>query len=86
MSDVTFSHVLEMVTIGCFPAVKDVDHVLSPYLLCRQDLTIQQGSFIWGVRVVVPPKLHPFILKELHSHTKGMWEHKEYGYAMWIRC
>lgn len=72
MSDVTFSHVPGMVTIGCFPAAKDVDHVLSPYLLCRQHLTIQQGSFIWGVRVVLPPKLHHFILKGLHGHTKGV--------------
>lgn len=72
MSDHVLSHIQEMVSSGCFPAAKDTDEELSPFLLRRHDLPIQQGCLIWGVRVVVPPRLHPRVLKELHTAHPGV--------------
>lgn len=66
-SDHILSRVLEMVSTGCFPAAKDTDEELSPYLLRRHELTIQKDCLMWGVRVVVSPKLHPRVLEELHT-------------------
>ncbi|CAI5682743.1 unnamed protein product [Oreochromis niloticus] len=85
LSDVTLSHVLEMVTTGRFPAAKDTDQELSPYLMRRHELTIQQGCLMWGVRVVVPPKLRSHVLKELHTAHPGMVRMKSLAcsYVWW---
>ncbi|XP_056434905.1 LOW QUALITY PROTEIN: uncharacterized protein K02A2.6-like, partial [Gadus chalcogrammus] len=67
------------------PAVKDADEQLSPYLLRRHDLTIQQGCLMWGMRVIVPPKLRPRVLKELHSAHPGVVRMKNLArsYVWW---
>ncbi|XP_025758532.1 uncharacterized protein K02A2.6-like [Oreochromis niloticus] len=85
LSDVTLSRVLEMVTTGRFPAAKDADQELSPYLMRRHELTIQQGCLMWGVRVVVPPKLRSHVLKELHAAHPGMVRMKSLArsYVWW---
>lgn len=72
MLDPILSSVLEMVTTGLFPSAKDADEEWAPYLLCRHDLTIQLGCLMWGVRVIVPPKLHPWVLEELHTAHTGI--------------
>ena len=71
-SDSTLSHVMEMVTTGHFPAAKDAGDELSPYLQRRHDLTVQHRCLMWGLRVIVPPKLCPWVLKELHSAHPGV--------------
>ncbi|XP_048854231.1 uncharacterized protein K02A2.6-like [Brienomyrus brachyistius] len=85
MSDSTLARVMEMVTTGRFPAAKDVGEELSPYLLRRHDLTIQQGCLMWGVRVIVPPKLRPRVLKELHTAHPGVVRMKSLArsYVWW---
>ncbi|KAL3993537.1 DDB1- and CUL4-associated factor 15 [Sarotherodon galilaeus] len=85
VSDVTLSCVLEMVTTGRFPAAKDTDHELSSYLLRRQELTIQQGCLMWGVKVAVPPKLRSHVLKELHTAHPGVVRMKSFArsYVWW---
>lgn len=72
MSDPALSYVLKMVSTGHFPAAKDSCDELLPYLLRRNNLTIQQGCLMWGVRVVMPPKLCPRVLKELHTAHPGV--------------
>ena len=69
MSDPALSYVLEMVSTGRFPAAKDSCEELLPYLLHRHDLTI---CLMWGMRVIVPPKLRPRVLKELHTAHPGV--------------
>lgn len=69
-SDPILSQILKMVSTGRFPAAKDRDGKLSPYMLRRRDLTIQHDCLMSGVRVIVPSKLHPCVLKELHSTSR----------------
>jgi len=72
MSDPTLSRVLEMVTTGHFPTTKDAGDEMSPFLIRRLDLMIQHGCLMWGMRVIVPPKLCPWVLMELHTaHPVG---------------
>uniref|UniRef100_A0A1A8MV40 Integrase catalytic domain-containing protein n=1 Tax=Nothobranchius pienaari TaxID=704102 RepID=A0A1A8MV40_9TELE len=70
---------MEMVTTGRFPAAKDAEQELSPYLMRRHELTIQQGCLMWGVRVIVPPKLRSCVLQELHTAHPGMFCSEEFG-------
>ena len=85
MSDSILSCVMEMVSTGRFPAAKDADDELSPYILRRNDLTIQQGCLMWGVRVIVPPQLRSVILEELHSAHPGVVRMKSLArsYVWW---
>jgi len=70
MSDPTLSRVLEMVTTGHFLTTKDAGDELSPYLIRRHDLTIQHGCLMWGIRVIVPPKLCPRVPMEHTAHPR----------------
>ena len=37
----------------------------------RNEITLQSGCLLWGIRVIIPPKLRPQVLKELHQgHMK----------------
>lgn len=85
LSDSTLSRVMEMISTGHFPAVKDADVELSPYIQRRNDLTIQQGCLMWGGRVIVPPKLRPHVLEELHSAHPGVVRMKSLArsYVWW---
>ncbi|XP_063060460.1 uncharacterized protein K02A2.6-like [Engraulis encrasicolus] len=85
MSDSTLSRVMEMVTTGRFPTAKDAGDELSPYLQRRHELTVQQGCLMWGLRVVVPPKLRPWVLSELHSALPGVVRMKSLArsYVWW---
>ncbi|XP_048084302.1 uncharacterized protein LOC125284409 [Alosa alosa] len=58
---------------------------VSPICCARHDLTIQQGCLMWGVRVVVPPKLHPRVLEELHLAHPGVVRMKSLArsYVWW---
>ncbi|XP_056138833.1 uncharacterized protein K02A2.6-like [Lampris incognitus] len=49
------------------------------------DLTIQQGCLMWGTRVVVPPKLRPRVLNELHTAHQGVVRMKSLArsYVWW---
>ncbi|XP_056132822.1 uncharacterized protein K02A2.6-like, partial [Lampris incognitus] len=84
-SDPTLSRVLEMVTIGHFPNTKNTDTELSVFLTHQNDLTIQQGCLMWGTRVVVPPKLRPRVLNELHTAHPGVVRMKRLArsYVWW---
>ena len=43
------------------------DLKLKPYFVRRNELTVHQGCIMWGIRVVVPQKLQPTVLNELHT-------------------
>nr|XP_054596817.1 uncharacterized protein K02A2.6-like [Nothobranchius furzeri] len=51
----------------------------------RHELTIQQGCLMWGVRVIVPPKLRSGVLQELHTAHPGMVRMKSLArsYVWW---
>ncbi|KAL7839170.1 hypothetical protein SRHO_G00258280 [Serrasalmus rhombeus] len=85
MSDSTLSRVMEMVTTGRFPTGKDAGDELSHYLQRRHKLTVQHGCLMWGLRVIVPPKLRPRVLTELHSAHPGIVRMKSLArsYVWW---
>lgn len=44
---------------------------LKPYFDRRQELSIEQGCLMWGIRVIVPSELHQKVLTELHGGHQG---------------
>jgi len=54
---------------------KEVENIFLPYWNRHTELTIEGGCMLWGIRVVVPQKLHS-ILKELHRDHPGMVQMK----------
>lgn len=58
-------------TLNGWPAhVTDTD--LQPFFDRRNELTLEQGVILWGMRVVVPEKLRTRLLLELHEEHLGM--------------
>ena len=50
---------------------------LKPYMIRRNELTVQSGCLLWGYRVIIPPTLREKLLAELHSGHCGMVRMKE---------
>ncbi len=48
------------------------DEEVKPYFCRRTELSVDQGCVLWGIRVIVPPKLRSKVLEELHSQHQGM--------------
>ena len=46
--------------------------VLDPFYAHRDGITVHSGSLMWGIRVIVPPKLHPQGVVELHQGHPGV--------------
>ncbi|PFX17714.1 Uncharacterized protein K02A2.6 [Stylophora pistillata] len=40
---------------------------LNPYFVRKDEITLQSGCLMLGIRAIVPPKLRPQVLKELHQ-------------------
>ncbi|PIK49152.1 hypothetical protein BSL78_13986 [Apostichopus japonicus] len=58
-----------------------------PYYRKRNELTVECGCILWGVRVVVPESLQQYVLKELHEGHPGMVRMKSLarGHVYWPR-
>ena len=48
------------------------DPELNPFFMHRDEITLQSGCLMWGIRVIIPPKLRPQVLKELHQGHMGV--------------
>ena len=46
--------------------------VLDPFYARRDEITVHSGCLMWGIRVIVPPKLRPQVLVELHQGHLGV--------------
>ena len=44
---------------------------LQPYLRHRNELTVQNGCILYGIRVVIPPKFQSKLLQLLHETHPG---------------
>ena len=64
---------------------KTVDASLSPLAHKRDELTVEGGCILWGMRVVVPEKLREFLLRELHRDLPGTvrMKHIAQSYLWW---
>ncbi|KAL7834774.1 hypothetical protein SRHO_G00290210 [Serrasalmus rhombeus] len=73
-NDPLLSKLLDMVVGG--RNVEDAAE-LKPYLVRRNDLTVQAGCLLWGQRVIIPPSLRNRVLQVLHSGHCGIVRMKE---------
>ena len=49
-----------------------IEPVLKPFSNRQQELTVEAGCILWGIRVIVPEKLRAAILEELHTSHPGI--------------
>ena len=82
--DQVLSQVLRF-TLSGWPSVIDAKSTLQPYSSRRQELTVEEGCLLWGIRVVVPEKLRKQLLEELHRDHPGISRMKlvARGYMWW---
>ena len=45
---------------------------LQPYVRRQNELTIEAGCLLWGIRVIVPEKYRQSVLEELHTSHCGI--------------
>ena len=50
----------------------EADDVLLPFWNHRNELSIETGCLLWGIRVVIPKKLRQRVLEELHKDHPGI--------------
>ena len=64
---------------------KQCPEVLKPYYACRNELSIEEGCILWGVRVLVPKKLQSNVLEMLHEGHMGIVKVKQLArsYVLW---
>ena len=67
--DPVLSQVHGMVTKGWLSSHVPV---LDPFYARRDEITVHSGCLMWGIRVIVPPKLRPQVLEELHHGHLGV--------------
>jgi hypothetical protein len=48
------------------------DERLIPYFRRKEELSVDQGCLLWGMRIIIPTKYQSYVLKELHSDHMGM--------------
>lgn len=49
-----------------------VEMALMPYLPRKDELSVQDGCLLWGIRIVIPEKLQQWVLEELHTGHIGI--------------
>lgn len=55
----------------------DMTSSFKPYLVRRDELSVQSGCLLWGYRVIIPPPLRKKVLDELHTGHCGVVRMKE---------
>ncbi|XDV15015.1 hypothetical protein PO909_015169 [Leuciscus waleckii] len=81
-TDPVMSKVLDLVLRG---EVGEMSPFLRPYVIRRNELTVESGCLLWGSRVIIPPPLRQRVLEELHSGHCGVVRMKEIArsYLWW---
>ena len=51
---------------------QQIPDILLPYWRKRNELTIEEDSILWGVRVIVPAKIREQVVDELHRSHPGI--------------
>ena len=67
-TDVVLSKILRYIRTS-WP--RSIEVQLCPYWFRRQELTVEGGCLLWGIRVIVPQKLQERLLNELHRDHLG---------------
>ena len=45
---------------------------LKPFFLRKDELSVEQGCLMWGLRTIIPPSLQEQIVSELHKAHPGV--------------
>ena len=63
-----------------------VPEELQPYKYRENELGVENGCVVWGMRVIVPQTLHSQVLKSLHANHPGITRTKAIvrSYFWWI--
>ena len=61
-------------TVNSWP--ETVEPEFRTYSQRKKELMVEQGCLLWGLRVVVPSKLRPKLLQDLHSDHLDVWKMK----------
>ena len=63
----------------------DNEKALHFYFNKKDELGVQNGCLLWGSHVIVPPKGHEIIVKELHESYPGIshMQSAARGYVWW---
>ena len=61
-------------TVEGWPEAQDID--ITVYYHQKEELTVENGCLMWGIRVVVPTKLRMQLLPDLHHDHPGVWKIK----------
>ena len=71
-------------TLHGWPQALD-DPVLQPYFSRKQELSVDRGCVLWGLRVVIPEKYRVRLLDDLHHEHHGIRQMKSLarGYFWW---
>nr|XP_055071051.1 uncharacterized protein K02A2.6-like [Misgurnus anguillicaudatus] len=85
MSDTILSTEVEMVLKGTQAVSLTDNNALSPFISKCNELSVQQGCLMRGLRVVVPHKLRKRVLEELHTGHPGIVRMKSIArsYVWW---
>lgn len=60
------------------------DNELKPFFNRRNELSVEQGVILWGLRVVIPAKYRQRLMAELHEEHTGMCRMKNLARSyMW---
>lgn len=59
-------------TVNGWPAKEDLIQGIWPYFNRKNELTIEEGCLLWGVRTVIPEKFRQRIMEELHNNHPGI--------------
>ena len=63
----------------------DVEPSFDPFVRRKLEMSIEQGCFVWGGRVVIAPNLMEKILKDLHEAHPGVSRMKAHGRSyVWL--
>ncbi|KAK7909595.1 hypothetical protein WMY93_014279 [Mugilogobius chulae] len=73
-TDPVLSEVMDIVTRG---RGGEVTLKLKPYMVRRNELSVQSGCLLWGYRVIIPPPLREKLLADLHIGHCGVVRMKE---------
>ncbi|KAK0144151.1 hypothetical protein N1851_017503 [Merluccius polli] len=69
LKDPVLCKVLELTRSGWPSHIKD--ERLKPYFTRKNELSVEQGCILWGIRVIIPPAHRERLLRDLHQGHPG---------------
>ena len=72
MKDAVLSKIARFCQTGWPINLPMEDEVMRPFFLRREEISFEQGVFMWGLRVIIPTKLGKRILDSLHESHSGI--------------